>query len=120
MNRYLTHDGRTMTMAQWSRETGIGFGTLRKRIEAGWSVASALTTPLHINGRNRKHYSIGSAQVERDERALRQRCERVIRKHTAAMEAELRAVILSESRGVGADFVETAKDRRPSVAQESA
>lgn len=42
-NRNLTFEGRTQTMAQWSRELGINFKTLQLRIKYGWSVEKALT-----------------------------------------------------------------------------
>lgn len=42
-NVRLTHDGRTQTVAEWSRETGIGYQTIRKRMEAGWSAVDTLT-----------------------------------------------------------------------------
>lgn len=45
-NVLLTHDGRTQTMAQWSREVGITEKQLRARIKLGWSHSDALTKPL--------------------------------------------------------------------------
>lgn len=42
-NVTLTHDGRTQTVAEWARETGIGYQTIRKRMEASWSDAEVLT-----------------------------------------------------------------------------
>lgn len=43
-NRLITHDGRTMTLAQWSRETGIPYHTLKARLgRYGMSPAAALT-----------------------------------------------------------------------------
>lgn len=44
-NRTLTHRGRTMTIAAWAREAGLNRGTLRSRIDSGWSIDAALTTP---------------------------------------------------------------------------
>lgn len=56
--RLLTHDGRTMSVAQWSRATGISESGIISRIQAGWSLSDALTTPtrdhshpLTFNGR---------------------------------------------------------------------
>lgn len=41
----LTHDGKTMTIAQWSQETGIPAPTISSRIHLmKWSVADALAT----------------------------------------------------------------------------
>ena len=42
-NITLTHDGRTQTVAEWAREAGIGYQTIRKRMEASWSDAEVLT-----------------------------------------------------------------------------
>ena len=42
-NVYLEFNGRSMTAAAWSRETGIGYQTLRKRMDAGWSPDRTLT-----------------------------------------------------------------------------
>lgn len=41
----LTHNGRTMTMAAWTRELGLAPGNLRLRLNRGWSVHKALSTP---------------------------------------------------------------------------
>lgn len=45
-NRRIEYDGRTMTLAQWARETGIQHSTILRRIRLGWSIADALTTPV--------------------------------------------------------------------------
>lgn len=46
-NRLLTMDGRTMSMIEWSEETGIPKRTLQSRLNIhGWSVRDALTTPV--------------------------------------------------------------------------
>lgn len=45
-NVFLTHDGETLTLAQWSRKLGIEKKTLSHRLKAGWSVDLALTTPV--------------------------------------------------------------------------
>ncbi len=44
-SRSLTYDGKTMPMSEWSREAGIHIMTLYHRLERGWSVEQALTTP---------------------------------------------------------------------------
>lgn len=43
--RWLTHDGRKQTIADWTRERGFGKGTISDRLLAGWSVAEAIDTP---------------------------------------------------------------------------
>jgi hypothetical protein len=42
-NHLVTFDGRTQTIDQWSRETGINYGTLRSRLRIGWTDAAAIT-----------------------------------------------------------------------------
>lgn len=44
-NVRLTLNGRTMHIAAWERETGLGKRTIRDRLRRGWSVEEALTTP---------------------------------------------------------------------------
>jgi hypothetical protein len=50
--RYLTAFGRTQTLAQWSRETGIGPRTIAQRLDRHWLPGCALTkgrkTPLRF------------------------------------------------------------------------
>lgn len=46
-NRFLTLDGRTETLSEWSRLTGISITTIRQRLDAyGWDLRRALTTPI--------------------------------------------------------------------------
>jgi hypothetical protein len=43
---YLTHAGKTQSLRQWAKETGLNYGTLHERLNVwGWSVEKALTTP---------------------------------------------------------------------------
>ena len=44
-NRFIVLDGRRLTVAQWSRETGILSGTISARLEMGWSERRAVTEP---------------------------------------------------------------------------
>ncbi|HYH65210.1 MAG TPA: site-specific integrase, partial [Urbifossiella sp.] len=45
--RSISHDGETLTLAEWAKRTGIPVGTIRSRIDQqGWSVADALGTPV--------------------------------------------------------------------------
>lgn len=43
-NHLLTYNGKTQTMAQWARETGLKRETIKDRLKSGWSVEDALTT----------------------------------------------------------------------------
>jgi hypothetical protein len=52
-NRYLTFEGRTLTIAQWGRDKNIPAGTIKTRLRVGWTIERALTekvgTSLGIN-----------------------------------------------------------------------
>lgn len=45
-NRHLTAFGRTQTLAEWTRETGLWHGLIRFRIGAGRTVEQALSDPV--------------------------------------------------------------------------
>lgn len=45
-NRCITFKGETMTVKQWSECIGMQEGTLRWRLDAGWSEEDALHTPV--------------------------------------------------------------------------
>ena len=45
-NRMITHNGFTAPLIVWSERVGLSKDTLRKRLEAGWTTADALTRPL--------------------------------------------------------------------------
>jgi hypothetical protein len=44
-NRRVEFGGRVQTIAQWAEEIGINYRTLNNRINRGWTVERALTTP---------------------------------------------------------------------------
>lgn len=44
-NVNITWKGRTQTIAQWAKELGMHHAVLRYRIDAGWEIDRALTTP---------------------------------------------------------------------------
>ena len=46
-NRVLEHDGKRLTLTQWSRLTGLSKHTISRRIKLGWALEKTLTTPLH-------------------------------------------------------------------------
>lgn len=53
-NRVVEFEGRRMSIAEWSRETGLATHVIRKRLNRGWSVATALLTAKsqeHSHGR---------------------------------------------------------------------
>lgn len=45
-NRTLTYKGKTLTIAQWAEETGLRHAVILNRINQGWDVEMALTTPV--------------------------------------------------------------------------
>jgi hypothetical protein len=45
-NKRYAYSGRTLTLAEWSSETGILRHNLTNRIKRGWSIERALTTPV--------------------------------------------------------------------------
>ena len=53
-NRYITYNGKTQTIHQWSIDIGLNEQTLTNRINRGWSIERALTTKPNI-GNN--HYT---------------------------------------------------------------
>ena len=48
-NTYLTFNDKTLTLSQCQEEVGIAQGTLSQRLQNGWSVEKALTTPVKTN-----------------------------------------------------------------------
>jgi len=43
-NRFLTHNGETLTVAQWSRKTGLPRCRIEMRLKSGWTVERTLST----------------------------------------------------------------------------
>lgn len=52
-SHYVDFNGERRTLAQWSRVLGIGHDTLGFRLDHGWSVSEALTTPVKRQKNNR-------------------------------------------------------------------
>jgi hypothetical protein len=49
-SRRVAHGGVTKTVAQWARATGLPYACLSTRLDRGWSVERALTTPVQERG----------------------------------------------------------------------
>lgn len=47
-SRVLEFNGKSQTLTQWSRETGLGVTTIFVRIKSGWSIERALTSPIQM------------------------------------------------------------------------
>jgi hypothetical protein len=45
-NRFLVHEGKRLSVAEWSSIAGIKSSTLLERLRRGWSVQDAITRPL--------------------------------------------------------------------------
>lgn len=50
-NRMITINNRTQSMADWARENGLKYRTVRGRIERGWDDIEAVSVPLQRGGR---------------------------------------------------------------------
>jgi hypothetical protein len=44
-NRYLDHNGKRQTIAEWARELGVGRMRIQSRLNMGWSIQQALELP---------------------------------------------------------------------------
>ncbi len=49
-NIYITHNGETMMIRDWSRRLGGDDWLVGSRLKAGWDEIRAVTTPIHNNG----------------------------------------------------------------------
>jgi len=49
-NTIISFDGKTMTLVEWAKKTGIGLNTILSRFNYGWTVERALTTPVMKKG----------------------------------------------------------------------
>lgn len=45
-NKFITHDGETLTVSQWARKLGMPTLDFRHRVSTGWSVAEIIETPV--------------------------------------------------------------------------
>jgi hypothetical protein len=45
-NHFITYNGKTLTITQWGKEYNINPHLLRYRLNNGWSIEKALTTPV--------------------------------------------------------------------------
>ena len=62
MNKYITCNGETRTLQEWSDKLNIDTSTIQNRLNSGWSAEKALTTPVadHVHNidYNGNNYSI--------------------------------------------------------------
>jgi hypothetical protein len=45
-SRFLCFNGQRLVISEWAKITGIAYGTIRRRLESGWSAEKTLTTPV--------------------------------------------------------------------------
>lgn len=53
-NKWLTANGETLVQSDWARRLGITAASLKERLDNGWTVEAACTTPKQL----RKHHGI--------------------------------------------------------------
>ncbi len=47
-NRFLTYEGDTHTMAQWSKIIGLSYSTFKTRLNRGWDIKKIIETPKQV------------------------------------------------------------------------
>ena len=45
-NKYISYKGKTQSLADWCRELGFNYPTIKERFRRNWSVEKAFETPL--------------------------------------------------------------------------
>lgn len=54
-NHLLTFNSKTLCLAEWAEELGMGYGTLQSRISRHWPIEKAFFTPVNHNMGPQKH-----------------------------------------------------------------
>jgi hypothetical protein len=62
--RKITYDGKTLTLAEWSRATGIPSPSIHRRISEGWDLKRVLTEPAKKDHSTNKDWSKNDAELE--------------------------------------------------------
>jgi len=52
----IEHNGKKLTVAEWSKDTGIAEGTIRDRLKLGWDVERTLTAPSDTTANLPDHF----------------------------------------------------------------
>jgi hypothetical protein len=63
-NRWIEYDGERLTMAQWSRKTGLSQKCIQARLAKGWTVEFTLTTPADVHATRRLRGTTGMKMIE--------------------------------------------------------
>lgn len=69
LERTLTYKGETLSVAEWSRRTGLKDKTIYMRIKAGWTAERAIERPLQ------KGFLLTEERKKRDPKAEKERME---------------------------------------------
>lgn len=64
VNRFITHNGETLTIAEWSRRTGISRNTIDQRLAANWSIDRVLA-PVKQTTVNNVPVAVEAARLAR-------------------------------------------------------
>ena len=64
----ITHKGKTLTLSEWSKETGIAWATLRARLRYGRTSEKILETPVQLN------HNLSKTPEYKSWEAMRNRC----------------------------------------------
>jgi RNA polymerase sigma factor (sigma-70 family) len=59
----ITHNGRTLTKMQWARQSGISYTAFCRRLDEGWSMERALSTPAVIGRPPRRSHSEDARRI---------------------------------------------------------
>jgi hypothetical protein len=65
-NRWLTAMGKTQTLEQWTRETGLSKSTLFRRIRRGWSDERVVGEPVHPKAPRNTFFPINGHAICRE------------------------------------------------------
>lgn len=62
-NRFLKHNGETLSVAEWCERLDLPRNTVDKRLKAGWSIAESLETPVRAKVKNGMGRRASAAEV---------------------------------------------------------
>lgn len=121
--RTITHDGVTLTIAQWAKRTSQPSSVLRYRIDAGWPIEDALFQPPRNSGRP----SFAAGRMEQAARIRAVKIRREFSKLVFSVDNALRTfrekmdelLPTEDTRGVVNQPKEIAPDRALPTAQDS-
>lgn len=77
-NRFLTYNGRTMTLVEWGETTGLGRQVIEARLRYGWSLERALTVPKRKINRKKRCHEAGVPHRDLQAPATPSPCHRVL------------------------------------------